>query len=109
MVALYRVVVQGWSKEDAVREMNEGGYHHSSLWRNLDRYVLAANVEALRKELKIVKPSATLAAALAAPVPPAKADAIVPALATAVAATVPGAAVPVPPTATPAAAGADRR
>ncbi|HET7451472.1 MAG TPA: tyrosine-protein phosphatase, partial [Thermoanaerobaculia bacterium] len=69
MVALYRVVVQGWSKEEAVREMNEGGYHHSSLWRNLDRYVLAANVDALRKELKIVKPSATLAAALAAPAP----------------------------------------
>ncbi len=56
IVALYRVVVQGWSKADAIREMNEGGYHHSGLWRNLDRYVQRANVEALRKELGITGP-----------------------------------------------------
>jgi hypothetical protein len=57
-MALYRVVVQGWSKDDAIREMDEGGYHHSSLFRNLDRYVRAANVEALRKQLGItLRPS----------------------------------------------------
>jgi len=64
LVALYRVVVQGWTKEDALREMNQGGYHHSSWFRNLDDYVSAANVDALRKELKIVKPGGTLLAAL---------------------------------------------
>jgi protein tyrosine phosphatase (PTP) superfamily phosphohydrolase (DUF442 family) len=64
MIALYRVVVQGWSKEDAIREMDDGGYHHSSWWRNLDQYVAAANVERLRKELGIVKPGETLLAAL---------------------------------------------
>ena len=58
LMALYRVVVQGWSKDDAIREMDEGGYHHSSLFRNLDRYVRAANVEALRKQLGItLRPS----------------------------------------------------
>jgi len=51
MVALYRVVVQGWSKADAIREMNKGGYHHSFLWKNLDRYVNRADVAAFRKEL----------------------------------------------------------
>jgi len=65
MMALYRIVVEGWSKEDAIREMNEGGYHHSSLWKNLDEYVASANVDALRKRLGIVKPSTTLLAALA--------------------------------------------
>ena len=64
LVALYRVVVQGWSKADAIREMDDGGYHHSSWWRNLDRYVAAANVDALRKELGIARPGATLLAAL---------------------------------------------
>jgi hypothetical protein len=54
LVALYRIVVQGWTKEQAVREMNEGGYHHNGLFRNLDRYVMNANVEALRKELGVV-------------------------------------------------------
>ncbi len=51
LVALYRVVAQGWSKEQAVREMSRGGYHHNALWRNLDRYVLKADVAALRREL----------------------------------------------------------
>jgi hypothetical protein len=48
LVALYRVVVQGWTKEAAVREMNAGGYHHSFLFKNLDRYVQRADVVALR-------------------------------------------------------------
>jgi protein tyrosine phosphatase (PTP) superfamily phosphohydrolase (DUF442 family) len=58
LVALYRVVVQGWTKEKAVEEMNRGGYHHSSLFRNLDRYVMRADVEALRKALGVRGPSA---------------------------------------------------
>jgi hypothetical protein len=33
--------------------MNEGGYHHSSLFVNLDRYVERADVGALRKALGI--------------------------------------------------------
>jgi hypothetical protein len=57
LVALYRVVVQGWTKEKAVEEMNRGGYHHNSLWRNLDRYVMRADVEALRKALKLASPA----------------------------------------------------
>jgi protein tyrosine phosphatase (PTP) superfamily phosphohydrolase (DUF442 family) len=58
LVALYRVVVQGWTKERAVEEMNRGGYHHSSLFRNLDRYVMRADVEALRKALGVPGPPA---------------------------------------------------
>jgi len=75
LVALYRVVVQGWTKQKAVEEMDRGGYHHSSLWRNLDEYVMKANVESLRKELKVTneavtaanKAAAEAAAAAAAP------------------------------------------
>jgi protein tyrosine/serine phosphatase len=78
MVALYRVLFQGWTREDAVREMAEGGYHHSSLWRNLDRYVLQANVAGLKARLETAKtrlastretpaPTAGAAAVLAAP------------------------------------------
>lgn len=65
LVALYRVVVQGWTKEKAVEEMNRGGYHHSSLWRNLDRYVMKADVERLRKALGV---SAADPSAASAPV-----------------------------------------
>lgn len=60
ILALYRVVVQGWSKQDALREMNEGGFHHSSFFRNLDEYVSRADVAALRRELGILSPVAAL-------------------------------------------------
>ncbi len=53
IVALYRVVVQGWTKQDAIREMDRGGYHHSFLFGNLDRYVRTADIGALRKALGI--------------------------------------------------------
>ena len=64
ILALYRVVVQGWTKDEAIREMNQGGYHHSSLFRNLDGYVRAADVSALRKALGV-----SLAAAPIRPAP----------------------------------------
>jgi protein tyrosine phosphatase (PTP) superfamily phosphohydrolase (DUF442 family) len=71
LVALYRVVVQGWTKERAVEEMNRGGYHHSSLWRNLDRYVLNADVARLRQALKVnvTDPSAPETAPVVAQIP----------------------------------------
>ncbi len=69
ILAMYRVVVQGWTKEDAIREMNQGGYHHSSFFRNLDRYVMRADIPALRKQLAITLPAVAAAATPAAPRP----------------------------------------
>ncbi len=39
MSAIYRMVVQGWSNDDALTEMTDGGYGFHSIWRNLERYV----------------------------------------------------------------------
>lgn len=39
MCALYRIVVQGWSKEDAIREMREGGYGFHRIWQNLPKWI----------------------------------------------------------------------
>ena len=50
MTALYRVVIQGWSKEAAVREMEEGGYGFHSIWWNLAEFVREADPAALRAE-----------------------------------------------------------
>jgi protein tyrosine phosphatase (PTP) superfamily phosphohydrolase (DUF442 family) len=76
MVALYRVVVQGWTAEKAVEEMTQGGYHHSSLWKSLETYVLKADAAALRKKLGIKGPltPAESAKAVAAGVPAAAAS-----------------------------------
>jgi len=35
MCAVYRVAVQGWTKEEAVREMAEGGFGFHEVWVNL--------------------------------------------------------------------------
>jgi len=52
MVAAYRVVVEGWTPEDAATEMVEGGYGFHAVWPNLVRYVKTEiDGPALRKQL----------------------------------------------------------
>ena len=48
MSAIYRMVVQGWGCEAAIREMTQGGYHYHALWTNLPPYLRAVDVGALR-------------------------------------------------------------
>jgi len=73
LVALYRVVIQGWTPQNAVLEMNRGGYHHSSLFRNLETYVLKADAAVLRRKLGIAgaRPEASAAIGSSAAAPPA--------------------------------------
>lgn len=49
MCALYRIAVEGWSKEDAIREMKEGGYGFHEVWKNLPVWIERLDIEALRK------------------------------------------------------------
>ena len=49
MSAAYRIVVQGWSKEEAIREMTEGGFGFHGIWQNLIEYVEDMNVERIRE------------------------------------------------------------
>ncbi len=48
MVAIYRIAVQGWSKERALNEMVNGGYGFHPMWRNLRRYIDRLDVAALK-------------------------------------------------------------
>lgn len=57
MTAVYRIVVQGWSKEDAIREMTEGGYGFHPEWENLVDFVRKVDVKALRHEVGIPAPA----------------------------------------------------
>jgi protein tyrosine/serine phosphatase len=52
MAAMYRVVVQGWSKEDALEEMTEGGFGDSHHFKDGVRYMMQADVEKLRVALR---------------------------------------------------------
>ncbi|MFP0197434.1 dual specificity protein phosphatase family protein [Pseudomonas sp. PHC1] len=51
MAAMYRIVVQGWSKEDALNEMTQGGFGESGHFRDSVRYVMQADVDKLRTAL----------------------------------------------------------
>ena len=54
MCALYRVAVQGWTKEEAIREMTEGGFGFHSIWGNLPEWIERLDIEAIKKEAGIV-------------------------------------------------------
>ena len=49
MVAVYRVVEQGWSKGDAIAEMTHGGFGYHTIWTNLIRYIEDLDVAKFKK------------------------------------------------------------
>ena len=51
MVAIYRIVVQGWSKDDALKEMVDGGYGFHGVFQDLVRYVRNLDVDALKNKM----------------------------------------------------------
>ncbi|SDA93575.1 Protein tyrosine/serine phosphatase [Pseudomonas sp. NFACC15-1] len=51
VAAMYRVVVQGWSKEDALNEMTEGGFGDSHHFKDGVRYMMQADIDKLRTAL----------------------------------------------------------
>ncbi|MHC4714577.1 MAG: fused DSP-PTPase phosphatase/NAD kinase-like protein [Planctomycetota bacterium] len=50
MVAIYRIILQGWTKDAAVREMTEGGFGHHKIWANLVDYVRELDLEDIKKQ-----------------------------------------------------------
>lgn len=52
MCAVYRIVVQGWTREAALKEMKEGGYGFHGIWKNLARWINHLDVEAIRREVR---------------------------------------------------------
>lgn len=50
MCALYRVVVQGWTKEAAIREMTEGGFGFHEVWANLPRWIADLDMASIKRE-----------------------------------------------------------
>ncbi|MBN2713077.1 MAG: dual specificity protein phosphatase family protein [Planctomycetes bacterium] len=53
MCAIYRIVIEGWDKEDAIREMTEGPYGYHSIWKSLPGFIRSLDVEKLRSEIKL--------------------------------------------------------
>ena len=58
MCAIYRIAVEGWPKEEAVREMRDGGFGFHEVWQNLPGWIDGLNVNDLRRpeNLALKKP-----------------------------------------------------
>lgn len=53
MCALYRIVIQGWTKEEAIREMRDGGFGFHGVWENLLDWIEELDVETIERDAKI--------------------------------------------------------
>ncbi len=51
MIAIYRIVVEGWTKEQAKAEMIHGNFGFHPIWQNLLHFIDVLDVDALKAEL----------------------------------------------------------
>ena len=56
MSAMYRILEQEWTKEDALGELVNGGYGFHRIWSNIPRYLRKVNAEELRARINALKP-----------------------------------------------------
>lgn len=49
MIAAWRMVVQGWTVDQALREMTEGGFGYHEMWENLPDLLRALDVAKIRE------------------------------------------------------------
>lgn len=47
--AMYRIVFQGWSRENALEELMNGGYGYHSLYKNIPEFIRQADVEKIKQ------------------------------------------------------------
>ncbi len=53
MCALYRIAVQGWTKEEALLEMTQGGFGFHPIWKNLLHWFENVDIEVMKKKAGI--------------------------------------------------------
>jgi protein tyrosine phosphatase (PTP) superfamily phosphohydrolase (DUF442 family) len=51
MSAMYRMLEQDWTPQEALAELIDGGYGFHSMWKNIRNYVLSVDVSALRSRI----------------------------------------------------------
>ena len=54
MVAIYRVAIEGWSKEEAIAEMTRGDFGFHKMWQNLVRYLRGLDIAAMKRRAGLV-------------------------------------------------------
>ncbi|MCL2327226.1 MAG: dual specificity protein phosphatase family protein [Bacteroidetes bacterium] len=51
IIALYRIVFQDWTKEEAIDELKNGGYNFHAIYGNIPRYIMKLDIEQLKKNV----------------------------------------------------------
>jgi protein tyrosine phosphatase (PTP) superfamily phosphohydrolase (DUF442 family) len=59
MCAIYRIIVQGWDKEDAIREMRHGGFGFHEIWTGLPKYIRNLDAQAIRDRAGLTETAVT--------------------------------------------------
>lgn len=53
MCAMYRILYQEWTKEEAIDEMVNGGYGFHPLWGNIIKYIQEADIKKLKEAIPV--------------------------------------------------------
>jgi len=48
MCAIYRIAVQGWTREEAIKEMTQGGYGFHGIWENLIQQINKLDINKIK-------------------------------------------------------------
>jgi protein tyrosine phosphatase (PTP) superfamily phosphohydrolase (DUF442 family) len=57
MCAIYRIAVQGWTKQEALREMRDGGFGFHGVWRDLVQFIDDLDIERIKQKAGINRPA----------------------------------------------------
>jgi protein tyrosine/serine phosphatase len=50
MCAMYRIAFQGWTKDQAIAEMTQGGFRFNNGYQNVVNYIRDANIDQLKQQ-----------------------------------------------------------
>jgi len=53
LCAIYRIVIQGWTRADAIEELKHGGYDFAELWSGIVKYLETFDIDAVKKQAGI--------------------------------------------------------
>jgi protein tyrosine/serine phosphatase len=49
--ALYRIIFQNWSKEEAVEELMNGGYGYHAMYKNIPAFIRSADIDDIKRRV----------------------------------------------------------
>ena len=50
--AMYRMVFQGWTREQALEELQSGDFGYHTMWKNIPEYLHRVDVESIRRRVE---------------------------------------------------------